>query len=66
MEPEQKTNGALIGSIIIVVILILGGLYLWRVNIKSALETNLGDANSPENLETELENIDLESIDAEI
>lgn len=32
MEPEKKSNGALIGLIIIIVILIVGGIYLWQKN----------------------------------
>ena len=27
MEPEKKSNGALVGSIIIIIILIIGGIY---------------------------------------
>ena len=34
MEPEKKSNGALIGSIIIIVILIIGGIYIWQTNVK--------------------------------
>ena len=30
MEPEKKSHGALIGSIIIVLILIIGGIYVWQ------------------------------------
>ncbi len=37
MEPEKKTNGALIGLIIIIIILIAGGIYMWQAN-KSATE----------------------------
>ncbi len=40
MEPEEKkSNGPLIGSIIIVIILIVGGIYIWQSKVKSALET---------------------------
>ena len=34
MEPQKKSNGALIGSIIIIVILIIGGLYVWQTKVK--------------------------------
>ena len=33
MEPEKKTRGALIGSIIVIVILIIGGIYVWQNKI---------------------------------
>ena len=38
MEPEKKSNGALIGSVIIIIILIIGGIYIWQSKVKSALE----------------------------
>ncbi len=34
MEPEKKSHGALIGSIIIIIILIIGGIYVWQSKIK--------------------------------
>jgi len=78
MEPEQNSNGALVGSIIIVIILIAGGIYFWKTSVEErsagpAIETN--DANAPEDgtsvdtgaeLEADLNSIDLESLDAEI
>jgi len=40
MEPEKKSNGALIGLIIIIIILIVGGLYMWQKNKNVINETN--------------------------
>ena len=34
MEPEKKSHGALIGAIIVIVILIIGGLYVWQTKVK--------------------------------
>jgi uncharacterized protein HemX len=35
MEPqEKKSHGALIGSIIIIIILIIGGVYVWQMKVK--------------------------------
>ncbi|MEI6580785.1 MAG: hypothetical protein WCO07_01290 [bacterium] len=34
MEPEKKSHGALIGSIIIIIILIIGGIYVWQSRVK--------------------------------
>jgi len=34
MEPEKKSHGALIGSIIIIIILIIGGIYIWQNKAK--------------------------------
>jgi type II secretory pathway pseudopilin PulG len=36
MEPEKKSNGAFIGLIIIIIILIAGGVYIWQENKKAA------------------------------
>lgn len=65
MEPEKKSNGALVGSIIIIIILIIGGIYIWQSKVKSALEekTKLElvapeDTNELDTLEQELKNID--------
>ena len=38
MEPEKKSNGALFGSIVIIIILIVGGIYVWQSKVQSALE----------------------------
>jgi len=37
MEPtqEKKSNGALIGSIIIILVLIIGGIYVWTTQMKT-------------------------------
>ena len=37
MEPqEKKSHGALIGSIIIIIILVIGGVYIWQSKINIA------------------------------
>ena len=38
MEPEKKSNGALLGSIIIIIIMIIGGIYIWQFKVQKALE----------------------------
>ena len=67
METEKKPNGALIGSIIIIIILIVGGIYVWQSKIKNALqgkktisEENVipGDANELNALEQDLNTTD--------
>lgn len=77
MEPENKTNGALIGAVVILVILIIGGVYLVknasvRTSTPSAesdaqeILDPQADATSSTEIETELEGVDLESLDSEI
>ena len=38
MEPEKKSNGAFIGLAIIIIILVVGGIYMWQLN-KKTVET---------------------------
>ena len=35
MEPEKKSNGALVGLIVIIIILIIGGIYIWLSSQKA-------------------------------
>ncbi|MDQ5954505.1 MAG: hypothetical protein QG583_433 [Patescibacteria group bacterium] len=77
MEPTQnKTHGALIGSIIIIVILIIGGIYLLKTKALEREEnTNVFESStsventttndSIEDIEADLNlNADIESLDA--
>ena len=50
MEQEEikKSNGAFIGSIIIIIILIIGGIYIWQAEIKKALENKKLQTPPPE------------------
>jgi hypothetical protein len=34
MEPEKKSNGATVGLIVILIILIVGGFYTWKSQMK--------------------------------
>jgi len=68
MEPEKKMNGAMVGLIIIIVILVLGGIYIWQSKVKALPEGTLqGEVVSPEDEEelNSLEN-DLNSMDTNI
>lgn len=69
MEPE-KSNGAMIGSVIIIIILIIGGIYLWRTSLSNnrvevPTLSEEGD-NEAAALEAELNDLDLESLDEDI
>lgn len=75
MEPEQKSNGALVGLIIVVIILVFGGIYLWRNSAKERAKlegVNPTSDNTPSttdstvNLEANINSIDLESLDSGI
>jgi Ca2+/Na+ antiporter len=77
MEPTQnKTNGALIGSIIIITILIIGGIYLLKTKALEREENtnvfesstsieNTTTSDSIEDIEADLNlNADMDSLDA--
>ena len=38
METEKKTNGEYLGLAIIIIILIMGGIYIWQSQIKKIQE----------------------------
>ena len=69
MESEKKSHGALISSIIIIVILIIGGIYIWQTKIKEikieqqrqkmqADAINAANLNELKTLEQDLKNTD--------
>ena len=35
MEPEKKSNGAFVGLVVIIIILVVGGIYIWQQNRKA-------------------------------
>ena len=49
MEPEKKSNGALVGLVIIIIILIVGGIYIWQ---SSLVKTEPTQKNPPSQQET--------------
>jgi hypothetical protein len=68
MEPDKKSNGAVIGSVIVILILILGGVYLWTANslkVKEGVARTAQDKNMAQLNEASAIEADLDSIDAE-
>ncbi len=61
MEPEKKSNGALVGLVIIIIILILGGVYMWKSNEK-VMESNQTQA---ENIGAQ-DSTELDSLEADV
>lgn len=73
-QPQQKSNGALVGSIIIIIILIIGGIYFWQNSLKEKIDepenSNVGDTSGAvddtADLEASVNSIDLEGLDSGI
>ena len=38
METEKKSNGEFFGVVVIIIILILGGIYIWHSELKNAIK----------------------------
>ena len=67
---EQKSNGALISSIIIILILIIGGIYFWKTSIKGKINTGTPAADTGavsgadlSGVESDLNSIDVNNLD---
>jgi len=61
MEPEKKSHGALIGSIIIIVILVIGGIYVWQQKTQNEKKIKLlQQEQTMQNSSNELNNLDQE------
>jgi len=70
METEQKSNGAVMGIIVIVALLIIGGFFTWQNSVKKLAEqeknrVELEAIINSENIDTELDalNDDLDATD---
>ena len=61
MEPEKKPSGAVVGLVIIIIILVAGGIYIWQSNQKEMQE----NATETEEVTAE-DSTDLDSLNAEL
>ncbi|TSC78035.1 MAG: hypothetical protein G01um101424_169 [Parcubacteria group bacterium Gr01-1014_24] len=65
MEPEKKSNGALVGLIIIIIILVIGGIYIWQSNKMQEIPTEpeavtTEDSDGLNTLEAEINTTDID------
>lgn len=63
MEQNKKSNGALIGSIIVIIILVVGGIYVFKMNIQKAKDIQKANEqiNTANVLSSSDETIDIEA-----
>jgi len=62
IEPEKKSNGALIGSIVVIVILIIGGIYIWQTKVRDTLNKE----SQMESTATEKDSSELNNLEKDI
>lgn len=65
MEPEKKSNGALVGLIIVIILLIIGGIYMWQLKESANLEQEQAKAKLRNTVTTE-DSSELESLEADL
>ena len=61
MEPEKKSSGALVGLIIIIIILVIWGIYMWQLNENAKKEIQFQN-----NTVTNEDSAELDTLDAEL
>ncbi|HEY4715349.1 MAG TPA: hypothetical protein VIH31_02490 [Candidatus Paceibacterota bacterium] len=71
---EQKSNGALISSIVIIILLVIGGIFLWKTSIKNKVAqpsttdsgsvTTTTTTNDVSDIENDLNSIDINNLDS--
>lgn len=64
MEPQKSSVGGIIGTIIIIAIIILGGLYFWgkRIEESKANQNLVSDESTTQQATTTDENADIENV----
>lgn len=63
MDQNKKSNGALIGSIIVIIILVVGGIYVFKMNIQKAKDIQKANEqiNTANVLSSSDETVDIEA-----
>ena len=61
MEPEKKSNGALVGLVVIIIILVIGGVYMWKSN-----KDTVNDTDVPTESVSTIDTTELDTLEQEI
>lgn len=64
MEPEKKANGAFVGLVVIIIILVIGGIYIWQSN-KNTLGEKQSSADSEAVADQDSADLDALELEAE-
>ncbi len=67
-QPEKNSTGALIGSIIVIIVLVLGAIYFWGGKLNSTRDTGAANVAETQSEIADLENDlnDIPEIDVDI
>jgi hypothetical protein len=52
MDDEKKSNGAFVGLVVIIIILIIGGIYIWQEKIRELEQIKTNNTAALINAET--------------
>ncbi len=66
MEPETKSNGALVGLVIIIIILVAGGIYIWQSNkdtLKKQIQVESETVTDQDTIDLDTLELNAEAID---
>lgn len=65
MEPEKKSNGAFVGLAVIIIILVVGGIYIWMSNQNSSPTVTPVTQTSPQALSSQ-DATDINSLEQDV
>lgn len=68
MEPDKKSSGVSVGLIVIIIILVIGGIYVWQTNKVSneAAMQKLNEAQNQSDTVTTQDSTDLNSLEQDL
>ena len=65
MEPEKKSNGALVGLAIIIIILVVGGIYIWQSQKMPEVPAEFENITTEDTSDLDTLEADLQTTDTE-
>ena len=63
MEPEKKSDGAFVGLVIIIIILVIGGIYMWQSNKNAKEKMKESEISEQDSVELDALEQDLDALD---
>ena len=63
MEPEKKSDGAFFGLVIIIIILVIGGIYMWQSGKNAKEKMKESEISEQDSVELDALEQDLDALD---